>query len=410
MRRVVVTGMGIVSSIGNSQVEVLGALRESRSGLEFIPEMQELNFRCQVAGRVKGLEPKIAAVGKRTLQNMSNAARYAAIATSEAVEDAKLERQMLQSDKAGVVVGGSFGGINEVTKAEQLLRQYRSPSRLGLTGTVKIMRSTAAGNLAAWLGVQGRAYSICSSSCSGTDNIGHAYELIARGVLDLGICGAAEESCWKQIGAFFDNWRGMPFSWNDRPEKACRPYDRDREGTVFSEGAGILVLEELEHARRRGVVPYAEIVGYGVANDGWHMFEPSGEGLSACLRQALVQAREHGVERIDYVNSHGTGTKLHDALEARVIKEVFGPLAPFVSSTKGLTGHGMGAAGAQEAVFTLLMLRHDFIAPTTNLEHIASDCEGIAHVQQVMERPLASVASFNAGLGGTNACLVFRKL
>jgi 3-oxoacyl-[acyl-carrier-protein] synthase I len=410
MRRVGVTGMGIVSSIGNSTGEVLQSLWGSQSGISYLPEMRELGLRCQVAGLVKGLEAKIVKIGKRPLQTMSDGARYAAVATQEALEQAKVDGEMLRSDRVGIVVGGSFGGINEVGRAERLLLQHKSPSRLGLTGTVKIMRSTASGNLSAWLGVQGRAYSICSSSCSGADNIGHAYELIGRGTLDLCICGGSEESSWKQIGGFFDNWKGVPFSWNDQPEKACRPYDRDREGTVFSEGAGILILEAFEHAERRGVTPCAEVVGYGVANDGSRMFEPSGEGLAECLRQALAAALEKGVQHIDYVNSHGTGTKLHDPLEARVIQDVFSPACPFVSSTKGQAGHAMGAAGALEAVFTLLMLHHGFIAPTMNLEHIAPDCEGIAHVQSVMEAPLETAATFNAGLGGTNACLIFQKL
>jgi len=410
MRRVVVTGMGIVSSIGNSKAEVLDSLQHSRSGLAFVSEMKELGFRCHVAGRVKGLEAAVAKVGKRPLQTMSDAARYGTVATLEALDDATIQRDTLHSDKVSVVVGGSFGGINEVARAERILLQYKSPSRLGITGTAKIMRSTASGNLAAWLGVQGRAYSICSSSASGADNIGHAYELIAHNMADLCICGAVEESNWKQVGGFFDNWGGMPKSWNDRPEEACRPYDVQHDGTVFSEGAGILILEALEHAEQRGVLPYAEIVGYGAAGDGFHMFEPSGEGLTECLRQALAQARENGVDCIDYVNSHGTGTKLHDALEVRVIKEVFGPLSPFVSSTKGLAGHAMGAAGAHEVVFTLLMLCHGFIAPTANLEHIAPDCEGIGHVQSLIETPLETAATFNAGLGGTNACLIFRKL
>ncbi|HEX9429840.1 MAG TPA: beta-ketoacyl-[acyl-carrier-protein] synthase family protein [Candidatus Bathyarchaeia archaeon] len=410
MRRVVVTGLGVVSSIGNSKAEVLQSLRTCHSGIEFIPEMQELGLRCQVAGRVKGLEAEIAQIGKRPLQTMSDVAKYSAVATLKALEDAKLPHDVLRSDRVGVVVGGSFGGINEVASAERLLLKYGSPSRLGATTGVKVMHSTSSGNLAAWLGVKGRAYSICSSSCSGTVNIGHTYELIAYGAIDLGICGAAEESSWKQIGGFFENWGGVPFSWNDQPEKACRPYDQDREGTVFSEGAGILILEALEHAERRGAVPYAEIVGYGSANDGFHMFEPSGEGLKESIKQALVAAEQAGVRGIDYVNSHGTGTKLHDALEVKVVKEVFGSPSPFLSSTKGLTGHAMGAAGALEAVLTLLMLRYDFIAPTTNLDHISPDCQEVAHVQSLKEIPLETVMTFNAGLGGTNACLIFREL
>jgi len=179
---------------------------------------------------------------------------------------------------------------------------------------------------------------------------------------------------------------------------------------VFSEGAGILILEALEHAERRGIAPYAEIVGYGAANDGFDIFQPSGEGLRECLRQALVAAKEKGVHRIDYINSHGTGTKLHDPLEVQVIREIFGPPSPFVSSTKALAGHSLGATGAHEAVFTLLMLHHGFIAPTVNLEQIAPECEGVRHVQALLEVPLETALTFNAGLGGTNACLIFRKL
>jgi len=408
MRRVVVSGLGVVCSIGNGNAEVLRSLRESRSGIEFVPEMKELGLRCQVLGRVKELDTT--PIGKRALQTMSDVAKYAAVAALQALEDAKLPREALHSPKAAIVMGTSFGGINEVSRAEQLLLKYRNPSRLGGTGVVKLMHSTVSGNLAAWLGVQGRAYSICSSSASGLDNVGHAYELIARGVADLCLAGAAEESTWRQIGVFFDNWGGMPSSWNDQPARACRPYDRDREGTVFSEGAGVLVLEAIEEAEQRGIVPYAEIVGYGAANDGYQMFEPSGEGLQDCLRQALAAAQAKGVERIDYINSHGTGTKLHDPLEVKVIHEIFGSPSPFVSSTKGLTGHSMAAAGAHEAVFTLLMLRHGFIAPTANLEHIATDCEGISHVQSAMEVPLKTALTFSAGFGGTNACLILRKL
>lgn len=408
MRRVVVTGLGIVSSIGNSKAEVVRSLQESRSGIEFIPEMQELGFQCCVGGRVKDLP--IDRVRKRARQTMSRAALYAASAALDALEDAELFLEALQSSRTGIVVGSSFGGVREWPRSQALLERYGKPSRLGATGAVKGMHSTVSGNLASFLGTNGRAYSICSSFCSGIDNIGHAYELLARGVTDLCVAGASEESIWMQIGGFFDNRGDMPSSWNDQPEKACRPYDRDREGMVLSEGAGILILEILEHAERRGVNPYAEIVGYGSANDGFELFEPSGEGLTECLRQALTAAERNGVRRIDYINSHGTGTKSHDAVEVQVIKELFGSHSPLVSSNKGLTGHSMGATGAHEAVFTLLMQRHGFIAPTVNLEHIAPDCQGISHLQSAMEGPLQTAMTFNAGLGGTNASLIFRKL
>jgi 3-oxoacyl-[acyl-carrier-protein] synthase-1 len=202
----------------------------------------------------------------------------------------------------------------------------------------------------------------------------------------------------------------MPTSWNDHPARACRPYELQREGTVFSEGAGILVLEALDRALARGVTPYAEIVGYGMANDGFDMFRPSGEGLRECLQQALAAGKERGVHRIDYINAHGTGTKLHDALEVQILTEIFPAPTPFVSSTKGQAGHSLGATGAHEAVFTLLMLRDAFIAPTANLERIAPDCEGVSHVQSVIEMPLETAMTFNAGLGGSNACLIFRRV
>jgi 3-oxoacyl-[acyl-carrier-protein] synthase-1 len=407
MRPVVVTGMGVVSSIGNTKDEVLRSLRESRSGIEFNPEMQELGFKCHVSGRVKGLD--VTRIGKRALQSMSDVAKFAAMAAAEAIDDAKLPLEMLQSQRAAVVVGTSFGGVNEAGKAERLLRKHKNPLRLGVTGLFKGMHSTAAGNLASWLGVRGRAYSLCSSFASGVDAIGHAHELIARGMVDVCLCGSTEESTLRQVWGCLDNWSGMPTSWNEQPERACRPYDRDREGPVLSEGAGILLLEAREHAVQRGAEIYAEIAGYGSANDGSHMFQPSGEGLREALRQALAAGAEHGVRRIDYVNTHGTGTKVHDALEAEVIHELFGTPSPLVSSTKALAGHSLGAAGAHEAVFTLLMLRHGFVAPTLNLENIAPECASVSHVQTVRELPLEAVMTFNAGLGGTNACLVFRK-
>lgn len=407
MRRVVVTGLGVVSSIGNNKDEVVSSLRESRSGIELMPEMKELGFRCHVGGRVKGLD--VTRIPERALRTMSDVARFAAVAASEAIEDAKLSPQALQSDRVAVVVGTSFGGINEVAKVEQLLQKHKNPLRVGATGFLKIMHATAAANLAAWLGVQGRAYSLCSSFCSGADAIGHASEIIARGTADVCLCGASEENTLRQIWGCLDNWGGMPSSWNDRPEEACRPYDQARQGPVLSEGAGILVLEARDHALQRDAEAYAELVGYGSGNDGSDMFQPSGDGLMECIRQALLASGENGVRRIDYINTHGTGTKIHDALEVRVIREMFGTPSPLISSTKSLAGHSLGATGAHEAVFTLLMLRHGFVAPTVNLEKIAPECEGVSHVQSIREGPLGTAMTFNAGLGGSNACLVFRK-
>lgn len=408
MRRVVVTGMGIVSCIGNNKGEVLRSLQEGISGIQFVPEMQELGFRVQVAGLIKGLDTS--GIGNRPLRTMSDVAKYAAVAALEALQDAGLSMDALRSTRVGVVVGTGGGGFNEAAKAEMLLLTHRSPSRLGAVGPVKIMNSTAALNLAAWFGVKGRCYSVSSACCTGTDSIGHGFELIRHGLLDICICGAAEEGGWRSAWGFGDAARAIPPGFNQQPSKACRPYDRDRQGMVVSEGAGIIVLEALEPAVSRGAPVYAEVIGYGSANDGADMFVPSGQGLKRCIEEALRLAESNGPLRIDYINPHGVGTKVGDPVEVQVIREVFGAPSPLVSSTKPLNGHAQGASGAHEAILTLLMLHHGFVTPTANLEHVAPECEGICHVQSGMEVPLKTAVTFNSGLGGTNACLIFRKL
>jgi 3-oxoacyl-[acyl-carrier-protein] synthase-1 len=274
---------------------------------------------------------------------------------------------------------------------------------------VKIMNSTVAVNLAVWLGMKGRCHAVCSACATGTDNIGHGFELIRHGMLDLCICGGAEEN-WIGAAAYLDNAFPGIFDFNDRPEKACRPYDRDRRRFVMSEGAGILILEALEQARSRDAPVYAEVIGYGSANDGDNMFEPKGGGLERSLRRALQVTEDVRPSHIDYINPHGAGTPVGDPVEVQVIRKVFGDPSPLVSSTKPLSGHSQGAAGAHEAIFTLLMLQHGFVVPTLNLEHVAPECDGIQHVQTLMATPLQTVMSFNAGLGGANACLIFRKL
>jgi 3-oxoacyl-[acyl-carrier-protein] synthase-1 len=408
MQRVVVTGLGIVSSIGNSLEEVLTSLRHSFSGLVSMPEMQEFGLKCCVYGPVKGWDPS--SLGKQAKQTMSTIAQYAMGAALEALKDAGLKPEQLRNERTGISVGTAFGGIDEVFRMEQFTVMQKKPSRAGMTGIVKIMNSTASGNLGAYLGIRGRIYSLSSSFASGTDNIGHAYELIKYGLQDVCICGSAEEDCWKQLGGYFDNWDGMPKSWNDRPTQACRPYDRDRQGFIMSAGAGILILEALAHAQRRGARIYAEIIGYGSANDGADLFRPTGKGLKRAISQALMAASKQGINKIDYINTHGTGTTLGDRVEVEVIKEVFGNTASPVSSTKGLAGHGMGATGAQEAVYTLLMLSDNFIAPTVNLEKVAPECAGIPHVQSILEGDFSTAMSFNVGLGGTNSCIIFHKI
>jgi 3-oxoacyl-[acyl-carrier-protein] synthase-1 len=408
MRRVVVTGVGIVSPIGNTQGEVLRSLRQSLSGIEHIPQAKEFGFRCQVAGIVKGL--KTDGLSKRALQTMSDVSRYAAVAALEAVQDAKVEAEALKSPRVGVVLGTGAGGISEAARAEMWVSSHRSPSRLGATGVVKIMNSTAALNLATWLGIKGRCYSVSSACATGTDSIGHGFELIRYGLLDMCIAGAAEEKAPLSLWAFGDALLAAPGDFNDRPEQACRPYDVDRQGLVVAEGAGVLILEALEHAERRGARIYAEVLAYAAANDGADVFEPNGWGLKRCINEALAAARETVPLAIDYINTHGAGTRTGDSVEVQVIREVFGDASPLVSSTKGLTGHAAAAAGAHEAIYTLQMLRYGFVAPTVNLHKVALECEGVRHVRTLIDTPLKTAMSFNAGLGGANACLIFKRL
>lgn len=398
--------MGIVSSLGSNLDDVSKSLYNSRSGLVYMPDMEETGMKCSVFGPAKGVDLK--SLMKKGRSTMSRVAQFAVWAAREALKSAGLEEKQVQNDRCGITVGGSFGGINEVFRTERFVKR-RLPSRAGVMGIVKGMNSTTSGNVAAYFKVKGQAISLCSSFAAGPDNIGHGYELIKYGLQDLVICGAAEEEVWAQVGGYFDNAGAMARGWNDRPTEACRPYDRDRRGFVMSAGAGILILESLEHAQKRGAPIQAEIVGYGSANDGYDLFRPSGQGLKRAIGAALRSASEYGCDRIDYINGHGTGTALGDRVEIKVIRDIFGDHAPLLSSTKGLAGHGMGATGAQEAVYTLLMLRHGFIAPTRNLIEVDEQCRGVPHVRTLMETKLDSVMTVSVGLGGTASCLVFKR-
>lgn len=408
MRRVAVTGMGIVSCLGNNKAEVWRCLREGISGVRIVPEMKELGYKHPVAGLVKGLATD--GISKKALQTMSETARYAAVAALEALRDARLPLETLRSTRAGVVVGSGGGDPNEAAAAENTLLAHKSPARIGATAVARMMNSTATLNLAAWLGVKGRSYSVSTACTTGTDSIGHGFELIRHGILDLCICGGAEAPGWRHAWAPHGASGVMPPGLDDHPERACRPYDVDRQGMVPSDGAGVLVLESLDEAERRGAPIVAEVIGYGSANNGESMYEPKEGGLTRAIRQALsVAAETHEAVKIDYVNPHGAGTKIGDAVEIQVIRDVFGDPSPLVSSTKPLNGHSQGAAGAHEAIFTLLMLQHDFVVPTPNLEHVDPECDGVRHVRSPLVHPLKTVMTFNAGLGGANACLIFRK-
>jgi 3-oxoacyl-[acyl-carrier-protein] synthase-1 len=341
---------------------------------------------------------------------MSPGAQYATGAALEALTHAGLLREALQSDRAGAIVGTAFGGHQDAVRVEQILLERKSPSRAGGTGIVKIMNSTASGNLASFLGIRGRAYSISSAFSSGVDCIGHAFDLIAHNLQDVCLAGAAEEAAWRTAGVSLEAAGALADGFNDRPTAACRPYDRDRRGLVLSEGAAILVLEALDYALARGAQPLAEIVAYAAANDGADIFRPTGAGLRTVLNTALAQAATAGLTSISYVNSHATGTPLGDAVEAGVLRDVFGdgPTSPWVSSTKGQAGHALGATGAQEIVYGLLMLQHGFVAPTANLDLLDPACAGVRHVARIQHQPVPSVLKLSTGFGGSNACIILR--
>jgi 3-oxoacyl-[acyl-carrier-protein] synthase-1 len=407
MNRVVITGLGVVSSIGQGVGEVLESLREGRCGMAYMPEMKELGYRCCVYAPLPDLDTS--SVPPALLPNMSTAALLTFLTAQEAIGDAHLSAGDLASPTVGAIIGTGGGCANCVPGVEEAVRS--DPESVDPYAFAKIMNCGHLAILASHWSFQGRCSSLSAACTTGSYNIGYAYELLRYGKAGLDIClaGSAEEDLWRQVGLSADNSVGMPTDYNDRPSEACRPFDRDRQGLVMSAGSGVLVLETLVHAERRGARVYAEIVGYGAANDGEDMFVPSGVGLRHVLRQTLKQAQDAGVGKIDYINPHGAGTPQGDRVEADVLREFFGS-APMVSSTKATSGHAQGGTASQEAVYATLMLHHSFVAPTLNLTNVAPECQGIDHVRFLRETPLHTALTLNSGLGGSNGCLALRKL
>lgn len=401
MTRVVVTGLGIVSSIGSRADEVVASFHSGRSGMEYRPEMKALGYRCCVFA--PACPPELPDMPAALRRNLSTAARYGVAAGSQAVSDAGLRGEHLRSPLAGIVFGSGVSGRCDAPAPERTDQRLDSPWR-----AYQMLGGSLPGVLACLFGTQGPTVSLTAACATGLYNIGHAFELVRSGALDLCLTGSAEGEIWDIVGLSGDNSNGMPVDWNDRPAQACRPYDRDRQGFVMTAGAGAITLESLEHARRRGAKIYAEVVGYGAANDGADMFNPSGIGLQSAIEEALAAAAQSGVTEINYINAHGTGTPTGDAVESQLLLKLFAD-GPFVSSTKGQAGHGQGSAASQEVVFTLLMLEYGFVAPTMNLDQIAPECSGIRHVQRLTTAPLSTAMTINNGLGGVNACLVLRK-
>ncbi|ECG9331881.1 beta-ketoacyl-ACP synthase I [Salmonella enterica subsp. enterica serovar Derby] len=404
MKRAVITGLGIVSSIGNNQQEVLASLREGRSGITFSQELKDAGMRSQVWGNVKldttGL------IDRKVVRFMSDASIYAYLSMEQAVADAGLAPEVYQNNpRVGLIAGSGGGSPKFQVFGADAMRSPRGLKAVGPYVVTKAMASGVSACLATPFKIYGVNYSISSACATSAHCIGNAVEQIQLGKQDIVFAGGGEELCW-EMACEFDAMGALSTKYNDTPEKASRTYDAHRDGFVIAGGGGMVVVEELEHALARGAHIYAEIVGYGATSDGADMVAPSGEGAVRCMQMAM-----HGVDTpIDYLNSHGTSTPVGDVKELGAIREVFGDNSPAISATKAMTGHSLGAAGVQEAIYSLLMLEHGFIAPSINIEELDEQAAGLDIVTETTGRELTTVMSNSFGFGGTNATLVMRKL
>ncbi|MDQ8023803.1 MAG: beta-ketoacyl-ACP synthase I [Moraxellaceae bacterium] len=403
MRRVVVTGLGIVSSIGNNQAEVLASLREGRSGIEFNPLQAELGFRSHVHGPVK--IDKEALIDRKALRFMGDAAAFNYIAMQQAIADAGLPPELVSHERTGLIMGSGGGSPENQVDAVDLLKA-KGIRRVGAFMVPKTMSSTTSACLATPFGIRGVNYSISSACATSAHCIGNAAEMIQWGKQDVMFAGGGEEvHPWMTV--LFDAMGALSSTYNDRPQQASRAYDAARDGFVISGGGGVLVLEELEHAKARGARIYAELVGYGATSDGYDMVQPSGEGAVRCMKQALASVDTP----IDYLNTHGTSTPVGDTKELEAVRAVFGDKAPLISSTKSMTGHALGAAGVNEAIYSILMMTHGFACRSINIDTLDPLAEGLPILRERRDGvKLNTVMSNSFGFGGTNASLVFRRL
>ncbi|MBE0615340.1 MAG: beta-ketoacyl-ACP synthase I [Burkholderiales bacterium] len=403
MRRVVVTGMGIVSSIGTNKDEVLASLREARSGIEFSEEYRKLGFRSQVHGPVRVKPEEL--IDRKLLRFMGDAAAFTYIAMAQAIADSGLPDDMVSHERTGLIVGSGGGSPENQVEAADVMRA-KGVKRVGPYMVPRCMSSTVSACLATPFRIKGMNYSISSACSTSAHCIGNAYEQIQWNKQDIVFAGGGEE-VHPYLSMLFDAMGALSSKYNDTPTRASRAYDANRDGFVVSGGGGVVVLEELEHARARGAKIYAELVGYGATSDGYDMVQPSGEGAVRCMRMALA-----GVDTpVDYLNTHGTSTPVGDPKELEAVRAVFGDKIPLISSTKSLTGHAQGAAGVTEVIYTLLMLEHDFVCTSANIETLDPSGEGMPIARERVDKAgLNTVMSNSFGFGGTNACLVFRRL
>ncbi|MEE8213733.1 MAG: beta-ketoacyl-ACP synthase I [Alphaproteobacteria bacterium] len=403
MRRVVVTGLGIVSSLGNNTAEVTRSLKATRSGIRFSETYKELGFRSHVHGAIDiDIE---AAIDRKLRRFMGDGAAYNYIAMEQAIADAGLEERDISNQRTGLVMGSGGPSTSNQVAAADITRE-KGPKRVGPYMVPRAMCSTNSANLSTAFRIKGLSYSISSACSTSAHCIGNAAELIQLGKQDLMFAGGGEELHWT-LSVMFDAMGALSSKFNDRPEAASRAYDRDRDGFVISGGGGTVVLEELEYARARGAKIYGELVGYGATSDGVDMVAPSGDGAARCMRLAIQGI---GDTPVGYINAHGTSTPVGDITELDAVREVFGDDLPKISSTKSLAGHSQGATGVHEAIYSLLMMEHGFLVASANIDNLDPGAEGMPIVRAVEEGvDVDCVMSNSFGFGGTNASLVFKK-
>ncbi len=403
MRRVVVTGMGIVSSIGNNTQEVLASLHEAKSGVVRADKYAELGFRCQVHG-APSLDPSDA-VDRRAMRFLGGGAAWNHVAMGQAIQDAGLEEHEISNEMTGIVMGSGGPSTRAIVEAADTARE-KGPRRVGPFAVPKAMSSTASATLATWFKIKGVNYSISSACATSNHCIGNAAEIIGLGKQDIMFAGGSEELDWT-LSVLFDAMGAMSSKYNQTPEQASRAYDAGRDGFVIAGGAGVLVLEELEHARARGARIYGEVAGYGATSDGFDMVAPSGEGAVRCMKMALRNVKAP----VDYINPHATSTPIGDLKEIEAIREVFGRNCPPISATKSLTGHSLGAAGAQEAIYSLLMMNNGFLAESANIQTLDPAFADMPILRERRDNvQVGCVLSNSFGFGGTNASIVLKRL
>ena len=401
MKNVVVTGMGIISCIGSGLNEVLSSLKNGKSGIKPNPTYKEMGFRSHVSGSIDINLSEL--IDRKVLRFMSEASGFAYLAAQEALINAGLDLSSIDTSRIGIVAGS--GGASSAAQIEASdIARAKGPKRIGPYAVTKTMGSTVSAILGTTLKLKGVNYSISSACSTSAHCIGHAAELIQLGKQDIVIAGGAEQEHWTS-SSMFDAMGALSSQYNDSPEQASRAFDLNRDGFVIAGGSGMLILEEEEHAIKRNAPIIARLAGYCANSDGYDMVSPSGEGATRCMNEAL---EIYGGD-IDYINAHGTSTPVGDLAELGAIKNVFGDSGPVIGSTKSMTGHSLGATGAQEAIYSILMMQNDFIAPSINIDNLVEEAEGLKIAQTKIEQEVNAVMSNSFGFGGTNASLVFTK-